>query len=215
MSGNDDKKGKVGNNNKRKKAAKGSERNKSDNRNLTLRRKKMKLSILLAGSILTSAIVGNVYAQTCGAQPSCSDLGYSYTGSTSDCVGPALKCPFNTSYFNCVKKADALAKLQADIVTAAMPNYSKREHRLNNIEYIAQTNGFIFGYDQGQCDAGNHSCENAQNYQIIIDGINVRITNKALNWAHNTWAYPVKKGSSYRFSNTPYITYVYYFVPTI
>ena len=30
----------------------------------------MKLSILLAGSILTSAIVGNVYAQTCGAQPS-------------------------------------------------------------------------------------------------------------------------------------------------
>ena len=31
------------------------------NRNLTLRRKKMKLSILLAGSILTSAIVDNVY----------------------------------------------------------------------------------------------------------------------------------------------------------
>ena len=162
----------------------------------------MKLSILLAGSILTSAIVGNVYAQTCGAQPSCSSLGYTYTGSTSDCVNTPMKCPFNTSYFNCVKKADALAKLQADIVTTAMP-------------YIAQTNGFIFGYDQGQCDAGNHSCENAQNYQIIIDGINVRITNKALNWAHNTWAYPVKKGSSYRFSNTPYITYVYYFVPTI
>ena len=66
----------------------------------------MKLSILLAGSILTSAIVGNVYAQTCGAQPSCSDLGYSYTGSTSDCLSPALKCPFNTSYFNCVKKTD-------------------------------------------------------------------------------------------------------------
>ena len=44
----------------------------------------MKLSILLAGSILTSAIAGNVYAQTCGAQPSCSSLGYTYTGSTSD-----------------------------------------------------------------------------------------------------------------------------------
>ena len=53
----------------------------------------MKLSILLAGSILTSAIVGNVYAQTCGAQPSCSTLGYTYTGSTSDCLSPALKCP--------------------------------------------------------------------------------------------------------------------------
>ena len=57
----------------------------------------MKLSILLAGSILTSAIVGNVYAQTCGAQPSCSSLGYTYTGSTSDCVNTPMKCPFNTS----------------------------------------------------------------------------------------------------------------------
>ena len=174
----------------------------------------MKPIIFFAAALWTS--LAPLYAKAqCAVQPSCSSLGYTYTGSTSDCVNTPMKCPFNTSYFNCVKKADALAKLQADIVTAAMPNYSKREHRLNNIEYIAQTNGFIFGYDQGQCDAGNHSCENAQNYQIIIDGINVRITNKALNWAHNTWAYPVKKGSSYRFSNTPYITYVYYFVPTI
>ena len=77
----------------------------------------MKLSILLAGSILTSAIVGNVYAQTCGAQPSCSDLGYSYTGSTSDCVGPALKCPFNTSYFNCVKKTDVYNGIAPDYYT--------------------------------------------------------------------------------------------------
>ena len=38
--------------------------NNDKNRNLTLRRKKMKLSILLAGSILTSEIVGNAYAQT-------------------------------------------------------------------------------------------------------------------------------------------------------
>ena len=74
----------------------------------------MKLSILLAGSILTSAIVGNVYAQTCGAQPSCSSLGYTYTGSTSDCVGPALKCPFDTSYFNCTKKADAIKNMVLD-----------------------------------------------------------------------------------------------------
>ena len=76
----------------------------------------MKLSILLAGSILTSAIVGNVYAQTCGAQPSCSSLGYTYTGSTSDCVNTPMKCPFNTSYFKCTKKADALSKLKADII---------------------------------------------------------------------------------------------------
>ena len=82
------------------------------NKNLTLRRKKMKLSILLAGSILTSAIVGNVYAQTCGAQPSCSSLGYTYTGSTSDCVNTPMKCPFNTSYFNCTKKADVIKQFK-------------------------------------------------------------------------------------------------------
>ena len=84
------------------------------NRNLTLRRKKMKLSILLAGSILTSAIAGNAYAQTCGAQPSCSSLGYTYTGSTSDCVNTPMKCPFNTSYFNCVKKADVIKNMVLD-----------------------------------------------------------------------------------------------------
>ena len=60
----------------------------------------MKLSILLAGSILTSAIVGNAYAQTCGAQPSCADLGYTLT-STSGCLGTALKCPFENKY-NCI-----------------------------------------------------------------------------------------------------------------
>ena len=74
----------------------------------------MKLSILLAGSILTSAIAGNVYAQTCGAQPSCAELGYTYTGSTSDCLSPALKCPFNTSYFNCTKKADVFKYTSLD-----------------------------------------------------------------------------------------------------
>ena len=87
----------------------------------------MKLSILLAGSILTSAIVGNAYAQTCGAQPSCSSLGYTYTGSTSDCVNTPMKWPFNTSYFNCTKKADALSKLKADIIASLMPNYKNRQ----------------------------------------------------------------------------------------
>ena len=77
----------------------------------------MKLSILLAGSILTSAIVGNAYAQTCGAQPSCSSLGYTYTGSTSDCVNTPMKCPFNTSYFNCVKKTDVYNGIAPDYYT--------------------------------------------------------------------------------------------------
>ena len=64
----------------------------------------MKLSILLAGSILTSAIVGNVYAQTCGAQPSCADLGYTLT-STSGCLGTAVKCPFENKY-NCITQSN-------------------------------------------------------------------------------------------------------------
>ncbi len=76
----------------------------------------MKLSILLAGSILTSAIVDNVYAQTCAKPPSCTELGYTYTGSTSDCLSPALKCPFDTSYFNCVKKNE--------MVNTFAPNYN-------------------------------------------------------------------------------------------
>ena len=76
----------------------------------------MKLSILLAGSILTSAIAGNAYAQTCAKPPSCTELGYTYTGSTSDCLSPALKCPFDTSYFNCVKKNE--------MVNTIVPNYS-------------------------------------------------------------------------------------------
>ena len=176
----------------------------------------MKLSILLAGSILTSAIAGNAYAQTCGAQPSCSDLGYSYTGSTSDCVGPALKCPFNTSYFNCVKKADALAKLQADIVTAAMPNYSKMEWRAKGQEYIAETNGFIIGYDTHRFDSGNNWQCNSTDINITINGRNVRLSPSQTNWAINSWSYPIKKGSKYRVSGGHQNVVIdYNFVPSI
>ena len=64
----------------------------------------MKLSILLAGSILTSTIIGNAYAQTCGAQPSCSSLGYNLS-STSGCLGTAVKCPFENKY-NCITQSN-------------------------------------------------------------------------------------------------------------
>ena len=105
----------------------------------------MKLSILLAGSILTSAIAGNVYAQTCGAQPSCSDLGYTYTGSTSDCLSPALKCPFNTSYFNCTKKADTFYQFKL--------NWAWASDIPGKQDWPAYQNGIIIG--QGQ-DIGNY-----------------------------------------------------------
>ena len=100
----------------------------------------MKLSILLAGSILTSAIVGNAYAQTCGAQPSCSDLGYTYTGSTSDCLSPALKCPFNTSYFNCTKKADTFYQFKL--------NWSAAGNISGKTNWTAYQNGIIIGHGQ-------------------------------------------------------------------
>ena len=75
----------------------------------------MKLSILLAGSILTSAIVGNAYAQTCGAQPSCADLGYTLT-STADCIGTPLKCPFDKTKYNCVTQNDIVPKWEGSII---------------------------------------------------------------------------------------------------
>ena len=70
----------------------------------------MKLSILLAGSILTLAIVGNVYAQTCGAQPSCAELGYTLT-STSSCVGNVLKCPFDKTKYYCTQKSEVFSNM--------------------------------------------------------------------------------------------------------
>ncbi len=167
----------------------------------------MKLSILLAGRILNSAIVGNAYAQTCGAQPSCADLGYSYTGSTSDCVGPALKCPFNTSYFNCVKKADALAKLQADIVTAAMPNYKTLYSRATGVTYTTTTNGFLIGIDYRKATEGG-------SVEIWINNSMVRVQREQTDWTRNSWSYPIQKGSTYRVSISG-STASYYFAPTI
>ena len=65
----------------------------------------MKPIIFFAAALWAS--LAPLYAKAqCAVQPSCSSLGYTYTGSTSDCVNTPMKCPFNTSYFNCTKKAD-------------------------------------------------------------------------------------------------------------
>ena len=120
----------------------------------------MKLSILLAGSILTSAIVGNVYAQTCGAQPSCSTLGYTYTGSTSDCLSPALKCPFNTSYFNCVKKADAVKNMVLDWS-------KKKSFNPTSSTYYVSSYGIVIGKIQDITNVGGN---------VTINGISVAAT---------------------------------------
>ena len=64
----------------------------------------MKLPIIIVAGTLTAAVAYNAYALTCGAQPSCADLGYTLT-SSADCLGTVLKCPFDKKY-SCVTKSN-------------------------------------------------------------------------------------------------------------
>ena len=152
----------------------------------------MKLSILLAGSILTSAIVGNAYAQTCGAQPSCSSLGYTYTGSTSDCLSPALKCPFNTSYFNCVKKADAVKNMVLDWS-------KKKSFNPTSSTYYVSSYGIVIGKIQDITNVGGN---------VTINGISVAATGYHEVWT-NFYA-QVAPGDSIRATGR---NPAFYFVP--
>ena len=167
----------------------------------------MKYSVFLGAAACVSVLTCKAYAQTCGAQPSCSSLGYTYTGSTSDCVNTPMKCPFNTSYFNCTKKADALAKLQADIVTAAMPNYKTLYSRATGVTYTATTNGFLIGIDYREATEGG-------SVEIWINSSMVRVQREQTDWTRNSWSYPIQKGSTYRVSISG-STASYYFAPTI
>ncbi len=97
----------------------------------------MKLPIIIATGTLTAAIAYNAYALTCGAQPSCDSLGYKYTGATTDCVNTPLKCPFNSSYFNCVKKVDALKNMSLD--------WDKKVSVAYNTPYTVKKYGCIWG----------------------------------------------------------------------
>ena len=106
----------------------------------------MKLPIIITAGMLTAAIAYNAYALTCGAQPSCDSLGYTYTGSTSDCVNTPMKCPFNSSYFNCVKKADIFFQFKLNWAGATdisdMSNWS------------AYQNGIIIGHAHDKRNVG-------------------------------------------------------------
>ena len=55
-------------------------------------------------------------AQTCATQPTCAELGYTLT-STSSCIGTVLKCPFDKTKYYCTQKTEVTA--------AVMPDYSK------------------------------------------------------------------------------------------
>ena len=167
----------------------------------------MKLPLIIAAGTLTAVVAYNAYALTCGAQPSCDSLGYKYTGATTDCLNTPIKCPFNSSYFNCVKKVDAIKKLQQDIVTAVMPDYKKILSRALDVTYTADTNGFIIGIDYREGDKGG-------TVEIWINGTMVRVQSAQTDWSRNSWSYPVKKGSPYRVNASGSVA-SYYFVPTI
>lgn len=137
----------------------------------------------LALASLIAGYVVEAHAQ-CAAQPSCSDLGYSYSGSTTDCVNTPMKCPFDTTYFNCVKKADAISLL--------MPNYVNRVTQSCNTSYTASSNGYLFGHLEHNGDYQHGG------FYIYINGINVRLTSSGTDYGEDVFLFPVKKGASYR-----------------
>ena len=152
----------------------------------------MKTLSILSLSACLSVIAYNAYSLTCGAQPSCSDLGYTYTGSSSECINTPMKCPFNSSYFNCIKKTDAFSKLKSDIFTSVMPDYSKKIDRSCNTSYTASSNGYLFGHLE-------HSGSSSDTgYEIWINGVNVRLINWGSDFGSDIFLYPVRKGASYR-----------------
>ena len=63
-------------------------------------------------SLLIAFSSASVQAQSCAQSPSCESLGYNLT-STSECIGTALKCPFDNRY-NCVTANDVINKMGPD-----------------------------------------------------------------------------------------------------
>ena len=138
----------------------------------------MKLPIIIAAGTLTAAIAYNAYALTCGAQPSCDSLGYKYTGATTDCVNTPLKCPFNSSYFNCVKKAD--------IFNNSVPDLSKGKTLSLGVVHTITEDGWL------QAGSAKHK-EGVNNKPLwyINDQLVGTIIGKD---DENTAFYPVIKG---------------------
>ncbi len=165
----------------------------------------MKLSILLAGSILTSAIVGNVYAQTCGAQPSCADLGYTLT-STADCIGTPLKCPFDKTKYNCVKKNE--------MVNTIVPNYSSYKNLSANGTTYTVGSGALTSYS---CGWVLFQSENTNPIEVssewFINGYKVG-TQRGLRgeWAdHNAAIFLLTRGNTFKLNGTATRDYLWFY----
>ena len=72
-----------------------------------------KNGVKIAGAMLSLLMAfssASVQAQSCAQSPSCESLGYNLT-STSECIGTALKCPFDNRY-NCVTANDVINKIR-------------------------------------------------------------------------------------------------------
>ena len=169
--------------------------------------RKLLMTIGAAALLAGSAQAADNY--TCATPPSCATLGYTLT-STSNCIGAVLRCPFDTSRLYCTTKTEALNTLKQEIVTAAMPDYSRRQSRSLGSTYTASTNGYLIGVDYyNQTDSGG-------SFNIYINGVDVRLDSHQFRWARNNWTYPVQKGASYRVSiSGGNSSATYYFVPTI
>ncbi len=156
---------------------------------------------LAAAALLTPAGAAPANAaEVCATAPTCAELGYTLT-STTNCVGTPLKCPFDKTKFFCTTKQEAAA--------AAMPDYSKAAGRSLGVTYTAATNGYIVGFDRYVGGSG-YSCD----FNIIINNLNVKIYNCQTEWTINNWAYPIKKGDSYRVTIGTKGESGYYFIPS-
>ncbi len=155
----------------------------------------MKLPIIIAAGTLTTAIAYNAYALTCGAQPSCDSLGYKYTGATTDCLNEPLKCPFNSSYFNCVKKVDA--------VNLLVPNYNRGVTLSANGTTYTVGSGNLASYSCGWVLFENYATsaiDNAESDWYINNVIVGRQTaGTPQKWTDfNTGIYFVNKGDTFK-----------------
>ncbi len=97
----------------------------------------MKTLSILSLSACLSVIAYNAYSLTCGAQPSCSDLGYTQS-STEGCISQALKCPFDQNKYNCVKAEDVFYVLKL--------NWSAKGDILGKSTWTAYQNGIVIGH---------------------------------------------------------------------
>ena len=97
-------------------------------------KKKLKL-ILLSGVMAVWS--GTVQAQTCATQPTCTELGYTLT-STSTCVGTVLKCPFDKTKYYCTQKTEVLNQIK--------PNWAqKRSLSTSTTTFNVTSDGIVIG----------------------------------------------------------------------